>query len=112
MVTSWNVAESTTPVIFDASAPAPTHMRTMTAVTAGPAAATKNSSFGFFESRVSFATPPKSHRSIPLVPMPKRRAVSAWPSSWRRSETKNRSVAATAMPNATVFDESTSTRWK
>ena len=112
VLTSWNVAVSTTPVIFEASAPAPTQMPTMIAVTAGPAAATMNSSFGVFESRVSLATPPNSQRSMPLVPIPKRRAASAWPSSCRSSETKKRTVAATATPNETVFDESTSTSLK
>ena len=68
----------------------------MTSVTAGPAAATWNSSPGESVSRVSFARPPKNHRSMPEIPMPLRRATSAWPSSCRTSETKNSARRATA----------------
>ena len=51
----------------------------MTSVTAGPAAATRNSSPGEEVSRVILATPPKNHRSMPEIPMPLRRATIAWP---------------------------------
>ncbi len=92
-----SVAASRTPVSLAAIAPIPRQTRTMTAVTAGPAIATLNSSPGVCESRVSLATPPKSQRSMPEVPIPSRRAISAWPSSWSRSEAKKKMAAATAV---------------
>ncbi len=78
--------------------PMPTQIPTITSVTSGPAIATLNSSPGLFVSRESFATPPKNHRSIPVISMPERRATSAWPSSWSTSETKNSSTLTTAVP--------------
>ena len=112
VLTVWNVAVSIVLEKCEATDAAPRQTATMIAVTAGPAAATLNSSPGVSESRVSFATPPNSHRSMPAVPMPWRRATSAWPSSCSRSETKNSSVAATAVPNVTVLEEPVRTRSK
>ena len=80
------------------------------AVTAGPAAATWNSSFGERESRLSFATPPNSQRSMPAISIPWRRATSACPSSCSSSETKNSIVAATATGRPSVSDSCGSTR--
>jgi hypothetical protein len=78
-------------------APKATHSPTTTSVTSGPAAATRNSSPGDDVSRVSFAMPPKNHRSMPDMPMPLRRATSACPSSWSTSETKKSAAPATAV---------------
>ena len=68
----------------------------MTAVTAGPAPAILNSAPGESLSRLSFAMPPKNHRSIAVVVMPARRAASAWPSSCSTIEAKNSGTATTA----------------
>ena len=64
----------------------------ITSVTSGPATATLNSTPGDCVSRDIFATPPNSHRSIPAIEMPLRIATTAWPSSCRRIDRKNRSV--------------------
>ena len=69
----------------------------ISSVTAGPAAATANSWPGRSVSRLIFAIPPKNHRSMPVMPMPRRRATSACPSSCRMSETKNSSAEITAI---------------
>ena len=71
-------------------------MPTRTSVTSGPAAEIRNSAPADCVSRDIFATPPKNHRSMPLISIPSRRATRAWPSSCRMSETKNRNTAATA----------------
>ena len=63
------------------------------AVTAGPAAAILNSSPGVAGSRARREMPPKNHRSMLLVSIPCRRAASAWPSSCRMIEAKNRIAA-------------------
>ena len=99
------VAVLITLVVCEATAAIAMQTTTISAVTAGPAAATLNSSPGEFESRESLATPPKSQRSIPEVEIPSRRAASAWPSSCSSSEMKKSSVAAIAMPNESVFEE-------
>ena len=71
--------------------------RTMIAsVTAGPAAATRNSAPGESVSRLIFITPPNRNRSIPATSMPSRRAASAWPSSCSRIEAKNVTAVTTA----------------
>ena len=73
-----------------ASAAAPAKDRpAISSVTAGPAAATRNSSPGDSASRSIFAMPPKNHRSMPEIPMPLRRATTAWPSSCSTMEAKN-----------------------
>ncbi len=95
--TSWKLAVSTTPENCDPTAAAARQATTISAVTAGPAAATWNSSFGVCESRLSLATPPNSHRSMPAVSIPWRRAIRAWPSSCSSSEKKNSIVADTAI---------------
>lgn len=81
----------------DVAIPPTTHATMIRNVTAGPAAATMNSSPGERLSRLSFAMPPKNHSSIPAISMPRRRATSAWPSSWSVSDTKNSTALATAV---------------
>ena len=66
-------------------------------MTAGPAALTRNSSPGDSLSRVSFAMPPKNHRSMPAMPIPLRRATHAWPSSCSVSDKKKSATETTAM---------------
>ena len=69
----------------------------ISSVTAGPAAAIRNSSPGDCESRESLASPPKTQRSMPSTSMPLRRATTAWPSSCRAIDKKNSSAPATAV---------------
>jgi hypothetical protein len=78
-------------------APKAVQTPTITSVTAGPAAATRNSSPGDDVSRVILATPPKNQRSMPEMPMPLRRATIACPSSWASSERKKSAAPATAV---------------
>ena len=75
------------------SEPIAKQIATITSVTAGPAAATRNSTPGESVSRSIFATPPNSHRSIPVIRMPLRIATTACPSSWSTIEKKNRKRA-------------------
>ena len=77
-------------------AAAPTQIRITTSVTSGPATAILNSSPGDVVSLRVLARPPKNHRSMPSISIPRPRATTAWPSSWRISETKNSSVLTTA----------------
>ncbi len=93
----------------DSSAHSPVQIAAMTNVTAGPATAMLNSAPGESVSRLIFAMPPKNHRSIPLISMPRRRATSAWPSSCRTIDTKNSSTAMTATTYACVEDPPTIT---
>ena len=80
-----------------AAMPTATHAPMISAVTTGPATATLNSSPGDSVSPVIFAMPPKNHRSMPEMPIPSRRATSAWPSSWSTSEPKKSRALATAV---------------
>ena len=89
--------------------------RTISSVTSGPAAATRNSAPGDSVSRFIFITPPNRNSSIPDTSMPSRRAATAWPSSCSRIEPKNSTAAATATTNATVSDDasfSSNDPWK
>ena len=70
---------------------------TISSVTAGPAALTRNSSPGDWLSRLSLAMPPKNHRSMPAISIPLRRATHACPSSCSVSDRKNRATEMTAM---------------
>ena len=77
-------------------------------VTTGPATATRNSWPGDRVSLFIFITPPKKNRSMPLTPMPSRRATTAWPSSCSRIDPKKPKAAATAVQNASDALPSTS----
>ncbi len=80
-----------------ASSTAATEARTMiSSVTAGPAAATRNSAPGVSVSRFIFITPPNRNRSMPSTSIPSRRAASAWPSSCSTIEAKKLAAATTA----------------
>ena len=87
----WNASAPAT------ASPPPTQASTTASVTSGPATATLNSVPGESASRSILASPPKNHRSIPTMPIPRRRAISAWPSSCITSEPKNSITAATAV---------------
>ena len=50
------------------------------------------------------ATPPKSQSVMPSISIPSRRACTACPSSWARSEAKNRIAAATASATASPIE--------
>ena len=78
---------------------------TISSVTSGPAAATRNSAPGESVSRLIFITPPNRNSSIPDTSMPSRRAASACPSSCSRIEPKNSTAATTATLNAVVSDD-------
>ena len=69
---------------------------TISSVTSGPAAATRNSWPGDVVSRLIFIMPPKKKRSMPLTSMPSRRAATAWPISCSRIEPKNPRAVKTA----------------
>ena len=84
----------------DTSAPSPKQTSAISTVTAGPAAATRNSTPAESASFPSFATPPNSHRSMPRIGIPFRMATHAWPSSCSRIERKNSSALSTASTNA------------
>ena len=73
-------------------------MIAITTVTAGPAAAIKNSSRGSSGICSSCATPPSGHNRIARVLTPKCAAVSACPSSWRTTE-PNTASAGDATPD-------------
>ena len=75
----------------------------ITAVTTGPAIATRNSCPGVRVSPRMRATPPNSQRSIPAMPMPFRIATTACPSSWSTTERKNRSALTVASTKAFVL---------
>jgi hypothetical protein len=66
-------------------------------VTAGPAAAMRNSAPGDSGWPRSRATPPNSHRVMPSMRSPSRTAHRACPSSWASTEAKNSTAAAAAM---------------
>src|SRR5205807_7809430 len=83
--------------------PATTHVLTTPSVTAGPAAATRNSTPGLGDSVVR-VMPPSAHSSIPATVRPLRRATNACPSSCITIETKNDSTDATATAYAVVRD--------
>ena len=88
---------------------------TISNVTSGPAAATRNSAPGESVSRLIFITPPNRNSSIPDTSMPSRRAATACPSSCSRIEPKNSTAATTATPNAVVSDDasfSSNDPWK
>ena len=74
----------------------------ITSVTSGPATATRNSTPGEGVSRVIFAIPPKSQRSIPAIGIRLRIATHECPSSWRRIDAKKRRALAVASRNAPV----------
>ena len=76
--------------------PAATKAMASTSVTSGPATATSNSVRGESESFVIRATPPNIHSVMSLMPMPRRSATKAWPSSCRRIEPKNARALRTA----------------
>ena len=65
-------------------------------VTSGPAIAILNSVPGESESLVIRATPPNIHRVMSEMPIPRRMATKAWPSSCSRIEPKKASALATA----------------
>ncbi len=75
----------------------PTNPRPRRRLTSGPAIAIRNSAPAEGNSPANLATPPKSHRVIPSICMPSRRACIACPSSCRTSEVKNTAVAVTPM---------------
>ncbi len=79
-----------------AAIPTPTQASAIARVTSGPPIATLNSVPGESESRVIRATPPNIHRVMSEMPIPRRRATKAWPSSWRRIEAKKASALARA----------------
>lgn len=62
-------------------------------LTSGPAIAMRNSAPAEGNIPAKRATPPNSHRVMPSICMPSRRATTAWPSSWSNSDTKNSSAA-------------------
>ena len=65
-------------------------------VTTGPAIAILNSVPGESESLVMRATPPNIHSVMSEMPIPRRRATKACPSSCSRIEAKNARALATA----------------
>ena len=65
-------------------------------VTAGPAAAIRNSAPALSGSRSSAAIPPNIQSVICEIPILLRSAISAWPSSWSRIEAKKPRALATA----------------
>ena len=65
-------------------------MAAMVKLTAGPARATMISWRGSFGIDSSSARPPMGRMVMLRVPMPKRRAVSAWPYSCRTTQRKRR----------------------
>ena len=68
----------------------------ITIVTAGPAAAIRNSAPALSGSRSRAATPPNIQSVIDEMPIPFRWAMTAWPSSWRRIEAKKPKALTTA----------------
>ena len=81
---------------------------TISAVTSGPAIATRNSCPGERVSLLIFITPPKKNRSMPLTVMPSRRAANACPSSCSTIEPKNPNAEATAVQKAICESSRTS----
>ncbi len=82
--------------------PAPKQAAAIASVTAGPAAATRNSTPAESVSLDSRATPPNSHRSMPSILIPLRMATTACPSSCSTMLVKNSSAETTASTNAFV----------
>jgi hypothetical protein len=85
------------------SVPTPKQTAAISAVTAGPAAATRNSTPAESVSLDSLATPPNSHRSMPSILIPLRIATTAWPSSCRTMLPKKSSAETTASTNELVL---------
>ena len=79
------------------SSATPTNAAPRRSDTTGPAMAMRNSAAAEGNIPLKRATPPKSQSVMPSISIPSRCACTAWPSSCRRMEAKNRSVAATAM---------------
>ena len=71
--------------------------RPMTRLTIGPAIAIRSSAPAEGNRPLNLATPPNSQRTIPSISIPSRRATTAWPSSCRSSEVKNRTAAIAAI---------------
>ena len=82
-----------------ATKPARLETTTIAKVTAGPATAISNSAPGLSVSRSIRATPPKIQSWMLEMPIPRRSAEKAWPSSCRTIEPKKPTAAATASPN-------------
>ncbi len=97
--------KSSEPATAIPSAVSPT---AISAVTAGPAAATLNSAPGDSVSLLILATPPNSHRVISVIGTPSRFASTAWPSSWSRIEAKKANAEATASRYGSLSDWPTS----
>ena len=74
----------------------------ISAVTAGPARATRASTPAESASRSIRAMPPKIQSWIELMPIPLRVAATAWPSSCRRIEPKKPIALATAKTNGVI----------
>ena len=79
-----------------AAIPIPKQASAIARVTSGPPIATLNSVPGESESRVIRATPPNIQSVMSEMPIPRRRATKAWPSSCRRIEAKKASALASA----------------
>jgi hypothetical protein len=77
-----------------------TEATTTRKVTAGPAAAIRNSAPGVVGSERRSAMPPNIQRLMFEISMPLRRATIAWPSSCRTIEAKNRSADSVASEKA------------
>ena len=92
-------ASSSASTLPSIASPAAVKPANSSSVTAGPAAATRNSSPGVSESRSERMKPPKKNRSMPPTPIPSRRAASACPSSCSRIEPKKMNAAMTAPMN-------------
>ncbi len=75
----------------------------MAKLTAGPARATRISWRGARGIASSSASPPIGSRVMWRVPMPNRRAVSAWPYSC--SSTQTNSISTSASPVATAASD-------
>ena len=80
--------------------PAAAQTTKIASVTAGPPSATRASTPGESASRSIRAMPPKIQSWIELIPIPLRRATTAWPSSCRRIEPKKPAAVSTASRNA------------
>ncbi len=72
----------------------------MASVTAGPASAISISCLGSRGMRSSCATPPMGSSVMSRVPTPKRRAVSACPSSCATTDAKSRRMNSTPLSAA------------
>ena len=79
-----------------AAIPMPTQASAIARVTIGPPTATLNSVPGESESRVIRAMPPNIQSVMSEMPIPRRMATKAWPSSCSRIEAKKASALASA----------------